>query len=90
MTDSYVRGDESGPLIEMTIGDLFDQTALRHPDSEALVVRHQGVRWTWRELQARVDAVAAGLLQRGLRPGERVGIWAPNGPSSSSRPPRRG
>ena len=78
MTDSFVRGDDSRALIEMTIGDCFDQTVLRHPDGEALVVRHQDIRWTWRELKARVDAVAAGLLERGLRPGDRVGIWAPN------------
>ncbi len=78
MTDSFVRGDTSGALIEMTIGDCFDRTVGRHPDGEALIVRHQDVRWTWRELKARVDAVAAGLLARGLKPGDRVGIWAPN------------
>lgn len=78
MTDSYVRGDTSSALIEMTIGDCFDRTALRYPDGEALVVRHQDVRWTWGELKARVDRVAAGLLARGLKPGDRVGIWAPN------------
>jgi len=78
MTDSYVRGDDTTPLIEMTIGDRFDQTVARYPDGDALVVRHQNIRWSWRELSARVDAVAAGLLQRGLQPGDRVGIWAPN------------
>ncbi|HWW58172.1 MAG TPA: AMP-binding protein [Sphingopyxis sp.] len=78
MTDSFVRGDDSRALIEMTIGECFDQTVLRHPDGEALVVRHQDVRWTWSELKARVDAVAAGLIERGLKPGDRVGIWAPN------------
>jgi fatty-acyl-CoA synthase len=78
MTDSLVRGDDSPALIDMTIGDYFDKTVRAHPDGEALVVRHQNVRWTWRELQARVDAVAAGLLARGLTPGDRVGIWAPN------------
>jgi fatty-acyl-CoA synthase len=78
MIDSFVRGDTSGSLIEMTIGDCFDRAAARHPDGEALVVRHQDVRWTWRELRTRVDAVAAGLIARGLKPGDRVGIWAPN------------
>lgn len=78
MTDSFVRGDHSEALIEMTIGALFDRTVERYPDGEALVVRHQNVRWTWRELRERVDAVAAGLLERGLKPGDRVGIWAPN------------
>ncbi|MGH6651607.1 MAG: AMP-binding protein [Sphingopyxis sp.] len=78
MTDSFVRGDDTAPLIEMTIGDRFDQTVARYPDGDALVVRHQNIRWNWSELSARVDAVAAGLLQRGLLPGDRVGIWAPN------------
>ncbi|ALH79337.1 AMP-binding protein [Sphingopyxis macrogoltabida] len=78
MTDSFVRGDHSEALIEMTIGALFDRTAERYADGEALVVRHQNVRWTWRALRERVDAVAAGLLERGLKPGDRVGIWAPN------------
>lgn len=78
MTESFVRGDQASPLIEMTIGACFDRTVARYPDGEALVVRHQGVRWTWSALKARVDAVAAGLLERGLKPGDRVGIWAPN------------
>lgn len=78
MTDSIVRGDTRAPLIEMTIGERFDQTVFDYPDRDALVVRHQDVRWSWRELKNRVDAVAAGLLERGLRPGDRVGIWAPN------------
>ncbi len=67
-----------GLLIEMTIGERFDQTVARFPDGDALVVRHQNIRWSWSELRAHVDAVAAGLLQRGLKPGDRVGIWAPN------------
>jgi fatty-acyl-CoA synthase len=43
-----------------------------------LVVRHQNIRWTWRELQCQVDALAAGLIGLGLQPGERLGIWSPN------------
>jgi fatty-acyl-CoA synthase len=36
------------------------------------------VRWSYRELNARVDAFAAGLLGLGLTPGDRIGIWSPN------------
>ena len=50
----------------------------RFPDRPALVVRSQGVRLTWREFAAEVEAVAAGLLALGLEPGDRVGIWSPN------------
>ena len=41
-------------------------------------MRQQGVRWTYAEFGARVDALAAGLMRLGLQPGERVGIWSPN------------
>ena len=50
----------------------------RFGDREALVDIPAGRRWTYRELAADVDAVALGLLDRGVVKGERVGIWAPN------------
>jgi fatty-acyl-CoA synthase len=75
---SYDHGTSDARLIGETIGATFDRTVARWPDREALVARHQGVRWTWRELGERVDALAAGLLAIGLAPGDRLGIWAPN------------
>jgi fatty-acyl-CoA synthase len=66
------------PLLGLTIGQQLDATVAAHADREALVVRQQGVRWTWQELAERADAVAAGLLALGLEPGDRVGIWSPN------------
>ena len=77
-TLSYARGASSPPLQEQTIGQALAATAAQHGDNEALVVPHQGVRWTWRGLAQRADEVAAGLLALGLLPGDRVGIWAPN------------
>ena len=38
----------------------------------------QNISWTWRELGAKVDAFAAGLLKLGLQPGDRIGICSPN------------
>ena len=78
LAPSYDHGTSDAKLIGETIGNAFDRTAARFADREALVVRHQGVRWTWSELRHRVDALAAGLLRLGLAPGDRVGIWAPN------------
>ena len=75
---SHVRGIEQPPLLEDTIHARFEATATRLPDAEALVVRHQSVRWSYRELRERVDTVAANLLALGLRPGDRIGIWSPN------------
>ncbi len=48
------------------------------PRREALVVRHQRLRYSWRQLAERVDAYARAFIALGLRPGERLGIWAPN------------
>ena len=75
---SVVRGGTEPPLLEHTIGEALEIAARRWPHQEALVSRHQGIRWTWSELVARADTVAAGLLRLGLKTGDRVGIWAPN------------
>ena len=74
---SYSKGPD-GPLIEQTIGDTFRKTAARFPYREALVVRHQNVRFTFAELAREVDRVACGLASLGLRAGDRVGVWSTN------------
>jgi fatty-acyl-CoA synthase len=75
---SYVHGTSDVPFIGDTIGAHFDRIAERFAERDALIVRHQVVRWTYRELKERVDAFAAGLLALGLRRGDRIGIWSPN------------
>ena len=78
LSQSYVHGASATPLIGETIGNYFDAAAERWRDNDALVVRHQEVRWSYGELRQRVDDFTAGLLALGLEPGERVGIWSPN------------
>jgi len=78
LTRSYVHGASDSPLFGDTIGEHFDAVAGRWPDRQALVVRHQNIRWTYGELKERVDAFAAGLVALGLEPGDRIGIWSPN------------
>ena len=75
---SYAKGETDVPLLDTTIGMALRQAAERWPDGLALVSRHQAIRWTWAELDAEVDRVAAGLLALGVDKGDRVGIWAPN------------
>src|ERR1700722_18611734 len=77
-TLSYAHGVTTVPLLGETIGAHFDRTVERWGDRPALISRQQGITWTWRELGAKVDAFAAGLVAMGLKPGERVGIWSPN------------
>lgn len=75
---SYVHGASDRPLLGETISENFENTVARWPDSEALVVRHQGIRWSYHELQERVNAWAAGFVALGLEPGDRIGIWSHN------------
>ncbi|HKQ81912.1 MAG TPA: AMP-binding protein [Steroidobacteraceae bacterium] len=75
---SYVCGTSEQPLIHRTVGDTLALAAARWPDNEALIVRHQDVRLTYRQLDAQVTQLAQGLLASGLVPGDRVGIWSPN------------
>ena len=78
LTHSYYSGASDAQIIYETIGSYFDKIANFHSTNSALVVRHQGVNWTYGELQARVDQLAMGLIHLGLEPGDRVGIWGPN------------
>jgi fatty-acyl-CoA synthase len=78
LTHSYYCGASTTQIIYETIGVYFDRICEQHPDQDALIVRHQDVRWTYRELQKKVNELATGLLALGIAPGDRVGIWGPN------------
>ncbi len=78
MNESIDRGATDSPLLEDTIGANLEKTVARHGDEEAFVVPHQGVRQTWLEFNASVDAVAKGLMAAGIDAGDRVGMWSPN------------
>jgi fatty-acyl-CoA synthase len=75
---SYLNEASVEPLRGLTVGGLLDKTVRRLPDNEALVVPHQDIRWSWRELAAHGDRFAAGLVALGLEPGARIAICAPN------------
>src|SRR5262245_26998079 len=75
---SYASGTSDVPLLGLTIGDIFDRTASRYADNEALVSRHQNLRYTYRQLRHEVDRCARALMAVGVEKGQRVGIWAPN------------
>ena len=75
---SYSRGSQDKALLAMTIGEAFDRTAAQHPDGEALVVRHQQRRLTWRQLAETVELHARAFIALGMQTGDRLGIWAPN------------
>jgi len=75
---SEASGATHPPLIEQTLGDFFDAMAAKQPDHPALVSAHQGLRYSYRELQAQSNKLASALLGLQLVPGDRVGIWSHN------------
>src|SRR5258708_6337094 len=75
---SYVHGASDVPLLGEPIFQNLRRTAARFGDREALVAAHQNYRSTYSELVAQCEVVARGLMARGVKPGDRVGIWSPN------------
>ncbi|WP_225824455.1 FadD3 family acyl-CoA ligase [Streptomyces naphthomycinicus] len=59
-----------------TIPELVRSAAERYADAEAVVDGR--TRITYAGLGARVERAAAACLARGVRPGDRVAVWAPN------------
>jgi len=76
--ESYFSATSDKPLVYETIGACFDRIADRFGARDGLIVRHQGIRWSYAEYRREIDRFAAGLLALGIRKGDRVGVWAPN------------
>ena len=74
---SLEKGPDA-PLLHETIGVNLAATVARQGDTDALVSRHQNVRYTYRELWDETERVARGLLALGISKGDRIGIWSPN------------
>lgn len=75
---SYTCGVSDIPLLGITIGDKLDQTVEQYPDNEALIVRHQNIRYTYRQFKEKTEECARALMALGVKKGDRVGVWAPN------------
>jgi hypothetical protein len=66
MNLSHAHGPTGLPLIDATIGEHIARTVERYPDREALVVRHQGYRASYRELWAQAGPTSCAT--RSTRP----------------------
>jgi fatty-acyl-CoA synthase len=75
---SYAAGPTDVPLLDETIGANLERTVAAVPDNEAMIEFSTGRRWTYRTFDDDVNALARGLLARGVAVGDRVGIWSPN------------
>jgi fatty-acyl-CoA synthase len=75
---SYVSGVSDQPLMYRTIDGVLKAAVDEGPERTALVVPYQSIRLTFAEFDREVERAARGMIACGLKPGERIGIWAPN------------
>jgi fatty-acyl-CoA synthase len=81
---AHVCGDETEPLLTMTVDELLKKAVQEHHSAPALICpEEQGpgrARMTYTELDDAVEAAAKGLVALGVKPGDRLGCWLPNVP----------
>jgi acyl-CoA synthetase (AMP-forming)/AMP-acid ligase II len=57
---------------------MVDHWVGKYPGSEALRVAEEQIRWTYKDLKRHSSAIATGLIDHQMHPGERVLLWLPN------------
>ena len=63
---------------DMNVFDYLDQAAERYPDKACTIYRDQNI--TFAEMRQLSNVLARGLIELGVKPGDRVGIILPNIP----------
>jgi len=77
-TLSVIRGDQRPEFIRTEVlSDILDHTAEQYPTHIALIDHERKISYA--ELQQQVDQIAQQLIQRGVKAGDRVGLWLPRG-----------
>lgn len=76
---SYIHHIGKKPLVYRNVGQHLQIAAEKYPNNEALVSCHENKRLTFSDVLEKADRIAASFYQLGLKKGDRVGIWAPNG-----------
>lgn len=67
-------------LIEKTFGQFIEQWAAETPDKEFIIYADRNLRFTYAQFNQRVDNLAKALLHIGMKPGDKLGIFANNVP----------
>jgi len=63
----------------MNIGNIPARNAIQYPDKTALIF--EGERWTWRQLDSRINRLSQALMGLGLGKGDKVAILTENVPA---------
>ena len=74
---SYSCGHNE-PLMEEPTDKVFQQAVRQFSHKDALIVRHQGKRLSYSDLDAAVQRTARGLVGLSIGQGDRIGVWSTN------------
>ncbi|XP_074644186.1 medium-chain acyl-CoA ligase ACSF2, mitochondrial-like [Tubulanus polymorphus] len=75
---SYAHGASLKPLVNTTLGVVLEESTEKTPDREVFIFPEENTRITYNTLITQADQIAASFLELGLKPGDRVGVWATN------------
>ncbi len=71
-------------LLDDTLGGMLEKWAAETPDTDFMVYPDRGLRFSYAEFDQRVNQLAKGLLEIGVKKGDKVGIWANNVPDRTN------
>ncbi len=67
-------------LINHTLGSILEHWTQNSPDKEFIKYTDRELSFTYSEFNDRVDRMAKGLIELGVTPGAKVGVWAKSVP----------
>ncbi len=67
-------------LIEITVGKLLDDMAVKYPDHDCVLYTDRPFRKTYSEFNTICNNVAKSFMKMGIKKGDHVAIWATNVP----------
>lgn len=74
LTRAHDHGPSEPPLLEQTIGEHFASIVAAHGDRTAVISRHQRATLTYESLNRKSNALARGLMDIGVKTGDRVAV----------------
>jgi fatty-acyl-CoA synthase len=69
---------ENMEIVNKTIGQMLEEIAKKHPNRDALIHTETGGRYNYGLLSWEVERISKGLMNSGIKRGDRVALWAPN------------
>lgn len=67
-------------LLNYTLGEILEKWAFETPGKEFIIYPDRDLHFTYKQFNDRVDQLAKGLLYIGIKPDDKIGIWARNVP----------